>query len=187
MATNDFAPCVPVSARPLPECYEDNCICPWGHNYDRSKEICVPRPGYKHETMGPSGVHCTIRFAVANLVCLIIHILHELHASRAYNTHYYKFYSSIFFDRAHFENRLTVLSVAIRNVQVQKYRKDGGIFPSEIKNTTVNLFYIWHVFSKKRKGVSVIFLFPKRYRDDRRNRNRTMRVGSIIVIAHACV
>ncbi|KAG6798951.1 nidogen-2 [Apis mellifera caucasica] len=46
-----------LSARPLPECYEDNCICPWGHNYDRSKEICVPRPGYKHETMGPSGVH----------------------------------------------------------------------------------------------------------------------------------
>lgn len=84
MATNDFAPCVPVSARPLPECYEDNCICPWGHNYDRSKEICVPRPGYKHETMGPSGVHCTIRFAVANLVCLIIRTLHELHASRAY-------------------------------------------------------------------------------------------------------
>lgn len=64
----------------------------------------MPRPGYKHETMGPSGVHCTIRFAVANLVCLIIHILHELHASRAHNTHYYKFYSSIFFDRAHFEN-----------------------------------------------------------------------------------
>lgn len=186
MATNDFAPCVPVSARPLPECYEDNCICPWGHNYDRSKEICVPRPGYKHETMGPSGVHCTIRFAVANLVCLIIHILHELHASRAYNTHYYKFYSSIFFDRAHFENRLTVLSVAIRN-KCKNIGKMEGSFPPRLKIPRSTYFTSDTSFQKKRKGVSVIFLFPKRYRDDRRNRNRTMRVGSIIVIVHACV
>ncbi|XP_043265975.1 nidogen isoform X2 [Colletes gigas] len=46
-----------LSARPLPQCYEDYCACPWGYDYDRSEEICVPRPGYNHETMGPSGVH----------------------------------------------------------------------------------------------------------------------------------
>ncbi|XP_017755219.1 PREDICTED: nidogen-2 isoform X2 [Eufriesea mexicana] len=46
-----------LSARPIPGCYEDICICPWGYDHDRTEEICVPRPGFNHETMGPSGVH----------------------------------------------------------------------------------------------------------------------------------
>ncbi|XP_076380704.1 nidogen isoform X1 [Megalopta genalis] len=46
-----------LSARPIPECLEDYCICPWGYDYNRTEEICMPRPGYNHETMGPSGVH----------------------------------------------------------------------------------------------------------------------------------
>ncbi|XP_078048195.1 nidogen isoform X3 [Augochlora pura] len=46
-----------LSARPIPECLEDYCICPWGYDYNRTDEICVPQPGYNHETMGPSGVH----------------------------------------------------------------------------------------------------------------------------------
>ncbi|XP_031842323.2 nidogen isoform X2 [Nomia melanderi] len=44
-------------ARPTPECFEDSCICPWGYDYNHTEEICVPRPGYNHETMGPSGFH----------------------------------------------------------------------------------------------------------------------------------
>ncbi|CAK9821012.1 Ndg [Anthophora plagiata] len=46
-----------LSARPVPECYEDYCICPWKYDYDHLEEICVPLPGYNHETMGPSGIH----------------------------------------------------------------------------------------------------------------------------------
>ncbi|KAK0096570.1 hypothetical protein PV326_005114 [Microctonus aethiopoides] len=46
-----------LSAQPLPECLKDNnnCICPWGYNYDSLDSVCIPQPGYNHETMGPSG------------------------------------------------------------------------------------------------------------------------------------
>ncbi|XP_034945839.1 nidogen isoform X2 [Chelonus insularis] len=46
-----------LAAQPLPECLKDNCICPWGYDYYPLDDSCVPQPGYKHETMGPSGSH----------------------------------------------------------------------------------------------------------------------------------
>lgn len=49
------ASCVLVSARPLPECFDDVCICPLGYDYDHLEQICIPLPGYRHDTMGPSG------------------------------------------------------------------------------------------------------------------------------------
>ncbi|XP_057336518.1 nidogen-like isoform X1 [Microplitis mediator] len=42
-------------AQPLPECLKDNCICPWGYDYQQLDDSCVPKPGYNYETMGPSG------------------------------------------------------------------------------------------------------------------------------------
>ncbi|XP_060821543.1 nidogen-like isoform X2 [Bombus pascuorum] len=53
----DVSPDRDLSAYPVPECYEDHCVCPWSHSYDHSKKICVPRPGFNHETLGPSGFH----------------------------------------------------------------------------------------------------------------------------------
>ncbi|XP_047349033.1 nidogen-like isoform X1 [Vespa velutina] len=46
-----------LSARPLPECFEDDCVCPWGYDYDHRDEICIPIPGFNHDTMGPTGFH----------------------------------------------------------------------------------------------------------------------------------
>ncbi|XP_063989907.1 nidogen isoform X2 [Diachasmimorpha longicaudata] len=45
-----------LSARPQPECYKDNCICPRGYDYDAEDHTCEPQPGYKHDTMGPTGM-----------------------------------------------------------------------------------------------------------------------------------
>lgn len=51
-----IASCILVSAQPLAECLNDNyCICPWGYYYQHSNDICLPKPGFNHETMGPSG------------------------------------------------------------------------------------------------------------------------------------
>ncbi|KAG5340816.1 NID1 protein, partial [Acromyrmex charruanus] len=44
-----------LSAHPLPGCFDDVCICPLGYDYDHLERICVPLPGYRHDTMGPSG------------------------------------------------------------------------------------------------------------------------------------
>ncbi|KAG5326414.1 NID1 protein, partial [Pseudoatta argentina] len=44
-----------LSAHPLPGCLDDVCICPLGYDYDHLERICVPLPGYRHDTMGPSG------------------------------------------------------------------------------------------------------------------------------------
>ncbi|XP_046419384.1 nidogen isoform X1 [Neodiprion fabricii] len=43
--------------RPQPQCLPEigRCICPLGYAYDPQRDICVPQPGYKHETMGSSG------------------------------------------------------------------------------------------------------------------------------------
>ncbi|XP_012258472.2 nidogen isoform X1 [Athalia rosae] len=58
-----------LSARPVPECLQEtgDCICPWGYAYDRRRDICVPQPGYNHETMGPSG---------SRLSCNVMNICH---------------------------------------------------------------------------------------------------------------
>ncbi|XP_029175623.1 nidogen-2 isoform X2 [Nylanderia fulva] len=56
-----------LSAHPLPECFDDVCICPMGYDYDHLERICVPLPGYHHDTMGPSG---------SNLSCNVVNRCH---------------------------------------------------------------------------------------------------------------
>ncbi|XP_076766279.1 nidogen [Xylocopa sonorina] len=68
--TVDYDPS--LSARPVPQCYEDQCICPWGYDYEHSEEICVPRPGYNHETMGPSGVHLSCKTCHPDAQCIYV-------------------------------------------------------------------------------------------------------------------
>ncbi|XP_070160368.1 nidogen isoform X1 [Polyergus mexicanus] len=56
-----------LSAHPLPECFDDVCICPVGYDYVHLERICVPLPGYHHDTMGPSG---------SNLSCNVVNRCH---------------------------------------------------------------------------------------------------------------
>ncbi|XP_011879578.1 PREDICTED: nidogen-2 isoform X2 [Vollenhovia emeryi] len=56
-----------LSAHPLPGCFDDVCICPLGYDYDHLERICVPLPGYRHDTKGPSG---------SNLSCNVVNRCH---------------------------------------------------------------------------------------------------------------
>ncbi|KAL0115113.1 hypothetical protein PUN28_010595 [Cardiocondyla obscurior] len=56
-----------LSAHPLPGCFGDVCICPSGYDYDHLERICVPLPGYRYETKGPSG---------SNLSCNVVNRCH---------------------------------------------------------------------------------------------------------------